>query len=251
MSDDNKQVAKTEEAGLPAEIVDILGEAAGEGATFDRSELSTPFFTILQDLSPQVKKNRPEYIEGAEAGDLFLTTPATILESAHLVFLAHAKVIQGWRDRKAGGGFIGAWKPGGEPQDTVQAEGEYFLRLKEDPQITIIETLQYIAMVCDEESKPIGVAQISFKSTALKYARQLNGQIATRKISAPDGSKVQPPIWGLIIPVTSQDEQNDQHSWYSWKFGEAATITDVDLLVACRDASRKVDPNVFYRETRD
>ena len=36
-------------------------------------DLALPFIRILGDLSPQVKKSKAEYIEGAEPGMLFLS----------------------------------------------------------------------------------------------------------------------------------------------------------------------------------
>ena len=66
-------VATKKETAISTDIMDDILEFAGEGATFDSSEMQIPFIRILQAMSPQLKKREAEYIEGAEQGDMFNT----------------------------------------------------------------------------------------------------------------------------------------------------------------------------------
>ena len=54
-------------------IMDDILNSAGEGVDYDTSELQIPFVRVIQALSPQIKKNDPQFIEGASQGDLFNT----------------------------------------------------------------------------------------------------------------------------------------------------------------------------------
>jgi len=64
-------VAKKKNAELSTDVMDDILEFAGEGATYDSSEMQIPFIRILQAMSPQLKKREAQYIEGSEQGDMF------------------------------------------------------------------------------------------------------------------------------------------------------------------------------------
>ena len=82
-----------------------------EGVTAE--DLIIPRLDVFQDLSPQIKKNKPEYIEGAEAGLLFNTVTGQVYGREIMfvpVFYRKEWVI--WRTRKAGGEIVGLLKTG-------------------------------------------------------------------------------------------------------------------------------------------
>ena len=54
-------------------IMDDILNSAGEGIDYDTNELQIPFIRAIQALSPQIKKNDPQFIEKASQGDLFNT----------------------------------------------------------------------------------------------------------------------------------------------------------------------------------
>ncbi len=61
-------VAKKKKTDVSTDVMDDILGMAGEGASFDSSEMQIPFIRVLQALSPQLNKKKPEYIEGAEQG---------------------------------------------------------------------------------------------------------------------------------------------------------------------------------------
>ena len=68
----SKAVTKKED-NLPSAIEDEIFATAGEGTSYDTSELQIPFVRILQAMSPQLTKSNPKYIPNARAGDIFNT----------------------------------------------------------------------------------------------------------------------------------------------------------------------------------
>jgi len=66
-------VTTAKETAVSTDVMDDIFDMAGEGAAFDSSEMQIPFIRVLQALSPQLNKKKPEYIEGAAQGDLFNT----------------------------------------------------------------------------------------------------------------------------------------------------------------------------------
>ena len=73
-----KNVAKKNGNALPMEV-SLLEEDANIGlSNMSMEDLSIPFLRILGDMSPQVKKSKEEYVEGAEPGMIFNTVTREI-----------------------------------------------------------------------------------------------------------------------------------------------------------------------------
>ena len=66
-------VAKPKETALSTDLMNDIFDMAGEGTSFDSSEMQIPFVRVAQSLSPQLSKKKGEYIEGLSAGDAFNT----------------------------------------------------------------------------------------------------------------------------------------------------------------------------------
>ena len=64
------KLAKKEEAGVPAELMDDILETAGEGTSYEADELQIPFVRVAQGTSPQLKKSDMKYIPDLRQGDV-------------------------------------------------------------------------------------------------------------------------------------------------------------------------------------
>ena len=71
-------VAEKKSAELSTDLMDDILGFAGEGTSFSADEMQIPFVRALQALSPQLGKKKPEYIEGAEQGDLYNTVTGEV-----------------------------------------------------------------------------------------------------------------------------------------------------------------------------
>ena len=56
-----------------------ITKVSGQGMENLNTGSAMPFIRILQDLSPQIKKTKEEYVQGAESGDLFFAKTKSIL----------------------------------------------------------------------------------------------------------------------------------------------------------------------------
>jgi hypothetical protein len=68
------QVAKEDTTTRAVVSEDYSDKYAGEGTYVDREHTITPRATILQGLSPQVKRNNVAYVEGATPGMIYLSS---------------------------------------------------------------------------------------------------------------------------------------------------------------------------------
>ena len=59
-----KRSSKSKKHRRKYRCADDIFETAGDGASFDSSEMQIPFVRILQPMSPQLKKGKAEHIEG-------------------------------------------------------------------------------------------------------------------------------------------------------------------------------------------
>mgnify|MGYP000181144372 CR=1 FL=1 len=81
---------------------------AGQGTENLDSGSSLPFIRILQDLSPQLKPQKDEYVEGSKSGDLFFAKTQSVIEQPVEIIPCYTKSIYTeWIPRSKGGGFVG------------------------------------------------------------------------------------------------------------------------------------------------
>jgi hypothetical protein len=144
-------------------------------------DITLPRIQIIQDLSPQHKKNKDEYIEGAEVGDAFNTVSQQLYKESLLIVPVYFKVEYIiWKSQDSGGGFHGAF-------DTeLAAKREIPAAVKEgggtEDMYEVVETNVHFVMILDEEkSTPevpvVGQAVISMSKSQNKVSRNLNSII--------------------------------------------------------------------------
>lgn len=90
---------------------DWVGDTARGSEQVSTNDLTLPRLSIIQDLSPQRKRDKAEYIEGAAEGMLFNTATGELYPNGSVIvvpcfFRAEHTV---WKDRNQGGGFGGAF----------------------------------------------------------------------------------------------------------------------------------------------
>ena len=103
-------VAKAKGVDVSTDVLDDIFETAGDGASFDASEMQIPFVRILQAMSPQLSKKKPEFIEGASQGDLFNTVTGQYWDGEEGVTVIPCYQTTKYLEfvpREQGGGYMG------------------------------------------------------------------------------------------------------------------------------------------------
>jgi hypothetical protein len=97
-----KAVAKADQ--VPAHI----RQDSNRGSeNVESQDVQIPRISVLQDLSPQIKKDKPEFIPGAEVATIFnVLTGELYPEGLEFVPVYFEKDHLVWKTRKAGGGLI-------------------------------------------------------------------------------------------------------------------------------------------------
>jgi hypothetical protein len=227
-------VAKKQNTELSTDVLDDIFDMAGEGAAFDSSEMQIPFLRVLQALSPQLNKKKPEYIEGAAQGDMFNTVTGDYYggESGVMVIPCYqtTKYLE-FVPRDMGGGFKGelASTNPALQQTTRQGSKEILPNGNE-----LVKSDQHFCLVVLEDGSFQPVV-VDMKSTQLKVSRRWKTQIAMQKVKNPrTGQMVTPPVFGTMWKLTTTEESNDQGSWYNYSVERIGLVENRDLLLEAK-----------------
>lgn len=123
--EEHQEVA-TRRDQLPAEVLAELERDAGGGISTAAEDNLVPQMYILQAQSPQVLKRNPAYIEGAEAGMIWLrNAPEPLVpgeEGMDFQPCYFERNVVEWVPRNAGGGFVARheFRPEEEGEDAFR-----------------------------------------------------------------------------------------------------------------------------------
>jgi hypothetical protein len=230
----NTAVAKAKETAVSTEVLDDIFEYAGEGASFDSSEMQIPFVRLLQALSPQLNKKKSEYIEGASAGDAFnnVTNQYWDGETGIKVIpcFQTTKYLE-FVPRDMGGGFKGEI-PANSPllQQTTRSGSKEILPSGNE----LVKSDQHFCLIVEEDGSFQPVV-IDMKSTQLKVSRRWKTQIAMQKVKNPKTGELKtPPVFATMWRLYSVEESNDQGSWGNWQVERIGLVENRDLLLEAK-----------------
>ncbi len=208
-----------------------LEDDAGLGQENMGSEdFAIPRLSILQDLSPQVKKTEDGYIDGAEAGDIIDLVSESLhdgTEGIQVVPCAYRRSHIEWGLRENGGGFIndhGA--EGAALLSSCKKDDRGRLILPSGNQL--VATAEYYLLVIGEDGS-FSPYVCSMTSTQLKASRKWNTMINQLRIPKQDGSGTfNPAMFYLSYNMSTVPQRNDQGSWFGWKIAPSASVLDLD-----------------------
>lgn len=216
----NKEVAVKQETALSVLDDDILLEDSGQGMeAMTASDFTIPYFGILQSLSPQVKKNDPAYIKGAEEGMFYNTATGKVYsgeEGVLLIPVFYMKRYVEWGLREKGGGLAKDWQDDPSNMDRCTKDDRGRMVTPEGTQM--VQTGTYYVLVVDPKTGEYERAIIAMSSTMLKQARKWNNLMsAVRAVNPKTGDRFIPASWYMSYKATSVPDSNEKGSWMTWK----------------------------------
>jgi hypothetical protein len=180
------EVAKKESSALVVNAIDLSLVAKDQGQGLAKVDLNTtalPFLKILSSMSPQTKKAKSEYIEGAEEGMIFNTVTEELFsgdEGIKVVPCFFEPVQLEWSDRGTGSSA-----PIVHPVDTpllnkTTKDNDGKLRL---PEGTYLErTHNHYCLLLNEEGLSSQVL-LSMKVSGLSRSRKWNSLMLSAQVS--------------------------------------------------------------------
>lgn len=243
-----KQTAatKTTAAGVPAkaaastalteheaaQLAKMQIEDAGQGfEETTRESFAMPFLVVLQDLSPQCKTKMAGYIKGAEPGMLLNTVNQAIYGEVRFIPCYYTQQLIEWIPRDKGGGFVAA-HPTTSPLlgQSVRDGGVNRLPNGHD----LVLTAQHYGIMLEADGNGTNVL-IAMKSTQLKYSRRWMTAMAAAPSIEVNGQITKPAMFAYSYLLKTQEEANDDGSWWSWDITDRQRVTDPMLYRQARD----------------
>ena len=216
------QVAQRKTTQVVASELDKMLEAdAGVGLeNITTEDMQIPFIRIIQALSPQLQKDDPLYIKGAEQGDIFNTVSQEIYKQDEGVTLVPAffeKKFLEFQLRSSGGGFVR--ELAADDKDITMTSRENTTELLPNGN-ELVRTHQHL-VIAKSADGTIAPSVLDMKKTQLKVSRRWN----TLKNSARLPSGALMPIYGTAWQLTTVLEANDQGKWFNYKLDRINKIT--------------------------
>ena len=216
------QIAQRKTTNVVASELDKMLEAdAGVGLeNITTDDMQIPFIRIIQALSPQLQKDDPLYIKGAEQGDIFNTVSQEVYKADEGVVVVPAffeKKFLEFQLRSSGGGFVRELSP--DDKDITMTSREGTIEMLPNGN-ELVRTHQHL-VIAQSADGTIAPSVLDMKKTQLKVSRRWN----TLKNSARLPSGALMPIYGTAWQLTTVLEANDQGKWFNYKLDRINDIT--------------------------
>jgi len=195
----------------------------------DKDAYAIPFLTVLQDLSPQVKKKNAAYVDGAEPGMIYNSVTEKVYNGEEGILIVpvsyHRNYIE-WVPRSAGGGFVAAHDI--EPEGAEWINDEAGVRCMLPTGNELADTRNHYIVLVDE----LEPALICMTKTQIKKSRKWMSQMQALKFKGSNGKLFTPPMFASVFKATIVLERKDQNEWYGWKFERVRDVEQAEYGVA-------------------
>lgn len=238
---------------------DDIDFAADSGAGFENvtdSMKIIPFIRILQDLSPQTKKTKKEYIEGSYPGAFWETASNTFYKGEDGIVIVPISVTPKWIEwvpRDNGGGMVRRWEDNSYKNKPGYVQAEKGSKWITPEGNEIIEYLDIYCLLVEEDGN-IKAAVLSTKSTAIQAARSLITMAdQVRIVDKNTGRRMRPAMFFSAFRAKLKEQSNEQGTWYGLSFVRETDTTKLeggnDIYRTAREYQKQIlDGQVGVRD---
>ncbi len=205
------------------------------------STMAIPFLKLAQELSPQMKKSKAEYIEGLKLGDFFNSITGEIYgTNVELIFLKFTHMYIEWLPRR--GGFAGYLTP---DEAKKKADDLTFgaWKTKEGNDLTEYYTY-HIILVGHEEEGPLA---LSLKSGSITTGKSINRQMTTHMMDMGEGEKKKraKPFF-LVYSLDSILIPKGAEEYFGYVFKFKTYIEEFQLAIIEKEKKALPDKHIDY-----
>ncbi len=259
----SKHPAVKQSTDLVANGISIEGDAGQGFENTDKDSFAIPFLRILQGLSPQVNKANPEFIRGAEQGNLFNTVTKEYFKAdaaenddgVNVVVCHYDRKFTEWAPNR--GGFRGEHNPAAQilssATEVIDEDEKRKLVLPNGNSIT--DTRYHFALQLTEDGATVPVL-ICMSSSGIKKSKRLMTELNGIKLKNSDGRMFTPPLFYSVVNIKTVAESNDQGDWFNYDLTvvrqlDISDAADADIYLqakAFRDSIAKGNVKVQHEE---
>lgn len=213
----------------------------GVGRSTNPEDRGTPLLMIAQKGSKQVNKQKAEFVQGLEVGNVFNNITNEFWDTATdpLAFVPcfFRSLYNEWTPQDEGGGFHGS-----HPMDTpLLSEAEAvqgadgndrrdIFKLSNGHELVL--THEYWGMLRDTWDPII----IPMSSSQLGASKKMQGLIGAQKIQTTKGIIVKPSFF-TVFGIRTAYTENEAGDWYKFVVNTIGPNEDANLRAACKELS--------------
>jgi hypothetical protein len=222
----SRQLAVSSTAGPLANAapgtLDFLASRAGQGMErVGMSDIIMPRVSILQTLSPQLKRNKPEFIEGAEEGKFVNAATREISDELQVLPCHYIRHHIEWKPNR--GGFVA---------DHGEA-GEQLLKAckRNDDNYDVLPNGNLLVPTPTWYCIDLRTGQqivIPMPRTQQKPSRQWMSLATSEKIQHPDHGEFTPPLFFRGYTLGSMRREEGENDWHVFTVERGPTILELD-----------------------
>ena len=199
----------------------------------DASKTAIPWLKIAQELTPECKKTKPQYIEELELGQLFNSVSKEIYgNEVWFICLGFQYRWVEWKPDR--GGFVRDHSEQ-EYSKLENVDTSKFGKYKTDEGNDLVETYNYVGFIADRPEH--GPIIFSLSSTSIKIARQWNSQMLRGTIPDGKGGYMPAKPYHFVWSIKTALHQQDKNDWFVpviTKLGPLQSQEQYDLVIAER-----------------
>jgi hypothetical protein len=234
----NEEITKTQPAGaLAVSERPTFVEDSRQGAEhIEQSDMQIPRLVLAQKMSYEVDEADERYIEGLKVGDMFNGVTKEIYGSGAFKFVilrADKPRFVEFIPRAEGGGVKDPNVPADDPRTQWGKNGE---------KPTATKFYDFYILRFPLEGDPIEkLLALSFKSTGIKVAKNLNSLIRLRNA----------PVYAGVYELGVADAQNSKGKFKIFTVKNAGWVQDKELYQQLKNLSEVVALNQAITPQRD
>jgi hypothetical protein len=211
---------------VPAFLKESVVKDAGKGVSTRAEDNLVPLIYILQAQSPQAQRKDPNYVEGGEAGAIWLRNSGVpaINGDDGILFQPcyfHVDWVE-WIPRSKGGGFVGRHLE--RPADAEQ---------KQDPQNP--NKFRWVRPNGNEVVQTrYHTGYVIFEDMAIPYVIPMtsSGHTVSRNwmfmMNRKKAFGVKPPSWACLYRLRTKPRTNAAGTWMTWDISDAGWVQEQD-----------------------
>lgn len=210
-------------ANAPEGALDFLAERAGQGAErVGMADIIMPRVNVLQSLSPQLKRTKPEFVEGAEEGDIFNAATRRVTKALNVLPCHYVRHHIEWKPNR--GGYVADHGEAGEQLlKRCQRNADNYDVLPNGN--LLVPTPTWYCLDLDNGGQQIVVPM---PRTQSKTSRQWMSFATSERIKHPVHGEFQPPLFFRSYVLGSTTREDGENDWKVFTVDRAGTIFEAD-----------------------
>ena len=240
--DDEESGAVVSMSGsLPAHLSAELAEYAGAGVSDRTEDFTTPFLTIAQSSSPQLKRQEASYIQGMEQGDIFNSATGEFWRGSEGVLVIQwwfQKAMVEWIPRVLGGGYVAThdidtpllkefrWTDDKDPRGRML--------LSRDEKTQLVDTSYHFVTLAETGESAV----VSMTVTSLGCSRTWQTLMKRIKLPTPNGL-VNAPSFARVYRLKTAYKSMEKGDFYVWTVSDAGWAAGTAEYGAAYELARK------------